>query len=721
MATWRLRWRDSALNLTGELSDFTSFKGVRRFNKVGSWTLQLHPYSAAAGLLDARGGIVLERNGVAILSGPVNRIERSAYEITVAGYDDLVLLEDGLALPVPTGPPYTRMYDVRTGVASTTLMAYVNANIGPGGSAARQAYGLVMGADPGLGSILTGRANFETLLSLLSALALTPQAGGLRFDIKQVSASTPERVFGITSPRDLRQDIVFSAAKGNLDDWQNTYQEPGYNYAYVLGNGLGPNRPVEESGDYASIVTSRRREKFVDQRSTTDPVELVQALASALLASASSSATTFVAVDTPSVEAFDAYDVGDAVTAISGAGTDQAIVREIEISIGSGGGATVTPTISTAGASNDDVTTNQLAALDSRLSNVERNYNVPDNSITDDMLAQKVKWLPGDLKWSLVSGQDGWLVCNGAAISRSAYSALFAALGTTHGPGDGSTTFNLPNFQGRALLGSGPGFPIGGLGGAATANLAHSHTHSHGPNTLAFTHDHAGAQHTHSHNHGPNTLTFTHDHNSGTITLPHDHNSGTLSLAHDHTGGSHTHPGSHSHGHSHTHTTDINHNHPSFDSGPENEPQNTINNGTQISVTVVPAPGHHHPVDVPALGSTPVASGPPSVTSTDTDTNAPSASYTTSTGGVQNLTRSGATGAVQNLTRSGLTGDWQDITRSGVTTSDATGPTYTGNTGDWQDITKSGLTTSDSTPALNSTTSILPPYGVGYILVFTGS
>lgn len=43
----------------------------------------------------------------------------------------------------------------------------------------------------------------------------------------------------------------------------------------------------------------------------------------------------------------------------------------------------------------------------------------------------------------------GWLVCDGAAKSRSAFAALFAAIGVTYGPGDGSTTFNLPYFLGK--------------------------------------------------------------------------------------------------------------------------------------------------------------------------------------------------------------------------------------------------------------------------------
>jgi microcystin-dependent protein len=48
---------------------------------------------------------------------------------------------------------------------------------------------------------------------------------------------------------------------------------------------------------------------------------------------------------------------------------------------------------------------------------------------------------------------DGYLECNGSAVSRTTYASLFAFLGTTYGVGDGSTTFNLPNYKGMFLRG----------------------------------------------------------------------------------------------------------------------------------------------------------------------------------------------------------------------------------------------------------------------------
>jgi microcystin-dependent protein len=51
--------------------------------------------------------------------------------------------------------------------------------------------------------------------------------------------------------------------------------------------------------------------------------------------------------------------------------------------------------------------------------------------------------------YGAASAPTGYLLCDGTAVSRSTYSALFAIVGTTFGIGDGSTTFNLPNMQNR--------------------------------------------------------------------------------------------------------------------------------------------------------------------------------------------------------------------------------------------------------------------------------
>jgi microcystin-dependent protein len=50
------------------------------------------------------------------------------------------------------------------------------------------------------------------------------------------------------------------------------------------------------------------------------------------------------------------------------------------------------------------------------------------------------------LPWSTVTPPSGFLECDGSAVSRSTYAALFAVISDTYGAGDGSTTFNLPDL-----------------------------------------------------------------------------------------------------------------------------------------------------------------------------------------------------------------------------------------------------------------------------------
>lgn len=55
--------------------------------------------------------------------------------------------------------------------------------------------------------------------------------------------------------------------------------------------------------------------------------------------------------------------------------------------------------------------------------------------------------------WALDVPPDGALVCDGSDVSRVTYAGLFASIGTTYGVGDGSTTFGLPDYSGRVLVG----------------------------------------------------------------------------------------------------------------------------------------------------------------------------------------------------------------------------------------------------------------------------
>lgn len=89
----------------------------------------------------------------------------------------------------------------------------------------------------------------------------------------------------------------------------------------------------------------------------------------------------------------------------------------------------------------------------------------------------------GDIKiTACATAPSGWLICDGSAVSRTTYSGLFAAIGTTYGGGNGSTTFNLPDLRGRFALGVSSGHALATKGGAETVTLTeqqipgHNHT-----------------------------------------------------------------------------------------------------------------------------------------------------------------------------------------------------------------------------------------------------
>jgi microcystin-dependent protein len=136
--------------------------------------------------------------------------------------------------------------------------------------------------------------------------------------------------------------------------------------------------------------------------------------------------------------------------------------------------------------------------------------------------------------FSGAAAPTGWLICNGTAVSRTTYSALWDVLrnGTSSSPygnGDGSTTFNLPNLQQKFPLGksaSGTGANLGDTGGA----IDHTHTN------YGHYHSITGAGSTLSvditHNHGTSGVTGTVGGSDGT----HNHSEGEIRVNDDGTG-----------------------------------------------------------------------------------------------------------------------------------------------------------------------------------------
>jgi microcystin-dependent protein len=85
------------------------------------------------------------------------------------------------------------------------------------------------------------------------------------------------------------------------------------------------------------------------------------------------------------------------------------------------------------------------------------------------------------LQYSGSAVPSGYLLCDGSPISRTSYSELFAAIGVTHGSGDGSTTFNLPDYRGQFMRGAMP-TTLNSISGSGTVSSNNATFNNHGIN-----------------------------------------------------------------------------------------------------------------------------------------------------------------------------------------------------------------------------------------------
>lgn len=136
---------------------------------------------------------------------------------------------------------------------------------------------------------------------------------------------------------------------------------------------------------------------------------------------------------------------------------------------------TINPTLPDDGEDIDaaDVNTPFQAILSVLNGNIDED-NIKNGAVLLNKLATAVQQslLPVGtfLSYGGTSAPSGYLLCDGSAVSRSTYSSLYAVLGTAYGVGDGSTTFNLPDFRGRVPVGN------DAMGGSAANVLQRSTT-----------------------------------------------------------------------------------------------------------------------------------------------------------------------------------------------------------------------------------------------------
>jgi microcystin-dependent protein len=103
----------------------------------------------------------------------------------------------------------------------------------------------------------------------------------------------------------------------------------------------------------------------------------------------------------------------------------------------------------------------------------------------------------GIMPFGASAAPTGFLLCDGGAVSRTTYAALFGVIGTTYGTGNGTTTFTLPDLRGKFPLGSSSGHALGSAGGSETTTLSSTNlpAHTHGMSAVTVA---SGGAHSHT-------------------------------------------------------------------------------------------------------------------------------------------------------------------------------------------------------------------------------
>lgn len=371
---WHIYIRDGAGYRIGEVSDYDSLDLQLRYNTPANWILKMPTDSPAGRAYEVNPtyGIIVTRNDITIMSGPSRHNMRTwtgkTDVLEVSGPDDLVFLQDRLAYPVPSGPPYTAQADdLQTGPAETLLYYFANVNAGPGAQPSRQIPNLIMGSDLQRGGTLIARARFISLLELLDdiGVAANPNLG---FRIQQ-GGNGNQLVFSVYQPQDKTQTAVFSPEFGNLADFKYETQSPIANYTIGGGPGVGVARVYGELSNASSIITYGRMEKFLDARSATTAAEILQNIQTDLNTTSDQTFLSITPIDTPNLTFGKHYNVGDKVTVSVGQAAlppklgpaleseigqgfknltlVQDLIREVHITLDKTKGETIAPVIGT--------------------------------------------------------------------------------------------------------------------------------------------------------------------------------------------------------------------------------------------------------------------------------------------------------------------------------------------------------------------------------------
>lgn len=258
VTSWQVIARDPDLNRRGYLP-YSKLTFDHVHQDVSTWSLELPALRSVQAKLGPGWGVIIVRDGVEILSGPMQDDGPRSWSasddgrvgtITVTGGDDTAIVDGELAYPAPTLAAASQTgaaaNDIRSGPAETVIKGYVGANVGTTRAAARgdadapDVRLVTVATDLARGDTVQFTARWQKLTDIARVIA---QAGsGLGWDVVQ-DIATGELVFDVYAPRDLSRRLRFSRETGNLIAASTTDSMPTLTHAVVLGQIPTPTDP----------------------------------------------------------------------------------------------------------------------------------------------------------------------------------------------------------------------------------------------------------------------------------------------------------------------------------------------------------------------------------------------------------------------------------------------------------------------------------------------
>lgn len=470
------------------------------FRSVGKWELKLPAEHPLLATLKTKGsGIIVTREGsTRPYSGRMQScvLSQNAADPegtwVISGVDENVIAAATCTYPSPSLAPNLQATDYWTAVGpgESLMKQLVSLNIGPTATAARKYSWLAVAPDQARGASISASTRFDVLGDILTALGTRANLG---WRFYQAGAGITFEVF---TPMDKTGLIRLDIRNGGVESTELGYSAPTATQALVLGQGEGAARtvrPVTSAGSLAEAAAWGLRWEVVKDERNTDVADELEQAGQEILTEQGSTINSLKVMpsDAPTQQIGIDWDLGDLITVIIDGTPATATVTEIARSITSAGVLTHATVGDPIGFDWEAKVGQALAQQETRLGALEAQVSplTPGSTNLTGMLQMT----------AAATAPAGWYLCQGQELSRTGEAKLFAAIGLTYGAGNGTTTFNLPNLQGRVPVGvstSDTDFARGASGGAKTHTLTESqlpsHKHAASDGTIAMVATQAG-------------------------------------------------------------------------------------------------------------------------------------------------------------------------------------------------------------------------------------